>query len=176
MNLLALALVIALLPACAVTVGAVSPVPNVLLPRSSQSLALRIAPEVPDAFEVPDDDPSFQLKVTSWRESMTIAFRNGFARYFVGTQPQSDLVLVVLHAEPHLVNAGRSVGGSLAHVQLRFQAELLDTNQHVLKTWADTVVSRNTFTIGNYAGNALGSAVEAMYEEIANGMPTTATR
>jgi hypothetical protein len=167
-----LVLCIALLPACAVTVGAVRPVPNVLLPRSSQSLALRIAPEVPDAFDVPDDYPSLELKLTSWRQSMTIAFRNGFARYYASPQPKSDLVLVVLHADPHLVNAGRGpFGGTLVHVQLRFQAELLDANEHVLKTWADTVVSRNTFTTGDYAGNAVGSAIEAMYEEIANGMP-----
>jgi hypothetical protein len=127
---------------------------------------------VRDAFVVPDDNPSFELKVTGWRASITSGFHNGVARYFASASgAKNDLTLVVLRADPQLAYAGRGVGGSLAHAQIRFQAELLDTNDHVLKTWADTAVSRNTFTFGDYSGNVVGSAIEAMYEEIANGMP-----
>jgi hypothetical protein len=170
MSTRSLILCIALLPGCAVTVGAVDPTPNVLLPRSSRSLAVQLAPEVLDAFVVPDDSPWFELKVTGWRASMASGFHNGLARYFAHGE-KNDLTLVVLLAEPRLAYAGRGLGGSLVHAQIRFQAELLDANNQVIKTWADTAVSRNTFSIGDYAGNGVGSAIEAMYEEIANGLP-----
>jgi hypothetical protein len=57
---------------------------------------------------------------------------------------------------------------------VRFQAELIDANGAVLKTWGDTAVSRKTFRVGDDATAPVASAVEAMFEEIANGMPRLA--
>jgi hypothetical protein len=168
---------VVLLSSCTVMLGEVSPAPNVLLPRSAHTLALRLTPEVKDAFEVIDEHPSLTMDVTRWRTTLETGFRHGYTQYFAPLPPgaKSDFTLVVLRADPSLVDAsGRGAyGGPRANAEVRFQAELIDAHERVLKTWGDTALARRAANSGisEELNATVASAIEAMYEEIANGMP-----
>jgi hypothetical protein len=163
--------VLALLPACALGVGELKPTPNVLLVHSSQRLALRIAPEVNEAFSI---DPTTvdttiggpqSVDVSQWRETLTNGFRSSIGNAFAPASNQADITLVLIEATPTVVVQNHALSA-----QVRFRAELLDAKQQIVKTWAGTTSSRNPGYIDD-AVSPMRSAVEAMYEEIANGMP-----
>ena len=162
---------LALLPACALNVGELKPTPNVLLVHSSQRLALRIGPEVNEAFSIEPTTTATiigapqSVDVSQWRETLTNAFRSSIGNAFAPAPNQADLTLVLIDATPAVV-----VQNHALTAQVRFRAELLDAKQQVVKTWADTASSRNPGFIDD-AVPPMRSAVEAMYEEIANGMP-----
>jgi hypothetical protein len=162
----------ATLSACAgAGIAQLNPMPNVLLARSPQTLALRLAPEIQETFSSAVDSAGLtgtlqSLDVSQWRETLTNGFHNGIDGYYARVVNAADLTLIVKTALPALVR----VPGQAFNAQVRFQAELVDANQRIVKTWADTATSRTTG--GQYNADTLvKSAVEAMYEEIANGLP-----
>jgi hypothetical protein len=158
-----------MMPACAANVVQLQPTPNVLLARSTQTLALHIAPEIQESFANPVDrgPPALQtLNVSQWRETLTNGFHSSIGRYFVPATNTGDLTLVVELAVPTLV----ALPEGTFNAQVRFQAELVAADRRIVKTWSDTVTSRR-IGIEHDASDLVRSAVEAMYEEIANGFP-----
>jgi hypothetical protein len=166
---------LALFPGCALGVGQLRPTPNVLLVPSSLRLSLRIAPEVGESFATDTSTASSttiggpqSVTVSQWHETLTNGFRDGIGRAFAPASNQSDLTLVLLQASLTVI----VLKGALS-AQIRFRAELLDAKQRIVKTWADTASSRTTGFLDD-AEPPVRSAVEAMYEEIANGLPPSA--
>ena len=162
------------LPACSTGIAQLDPTPNVMLMRSSQTLDFSVGAGVPDALAVevtgPGNGTPSSLKVTQWHQTLTNAFRNSIAGFFAPKKSSSDLTLRIVHADPSLERVGD--GAFRAHV--RFQAELVDHDGKTQKTWATTSVSRISSSMSD-ADVVVRSAIEAMYEEIANGMPVPAS-
>jgi len=166
--------------------GMVNPTPNVLLPASSLTISLNLD-AVDDEFHTAEnqeqpDASVLSIAVTGWRGTLENGFSNGYARYFAGSPARgaTDLALVVRVARLAFVDLGmgRSNGYHRIAAQIRFQAELIDAQQRVRKTWADTAVARTAVDVWWHNGppredmsSTTASAVEAMFEGIANGMP-----
>jgi hypothetical protein len=174
---LALCFVTALaLPACSAGIAGIAqldPHPNVLLARSTQVMTFEVAAQVPEQCSTGIVNNAGMpvigadhLDVAQWHETLANGFRNGIARFFVQTSSRPDLTLVIVDATPILVR----VPGPAVTAQVRFQAELVDANRKIVKTWAGTATARRVGSI--YDRDMLvGNAVEGMYEEIANGLP-----
>jgi hypothetical protein len=102
------------LTACTAYLNEIRPTPNVLLSSVPQTIALTLAPEVPDAFSVTEDLSSVNLVVNRWRASLSNAFHDGFGRYFAATPPgaKPDLTLTIRRAELTLIYVGRGAARS----------------------------------------------------------------
>ncbi len=180
LSILAVALLVGCVSETPARLGVVSPKPNVLLPTSTQTISLRLDDAVNDAFRA--GPGAVSVTITDWRTTLENGFHNGVARFFAAP-PESgstDVVLVVRAATLEFVDVGmgHSRGFHRIAAQVRFQAALIDTQQQVLKTWGDTAVARKTVEVWFNNGpprddmsSTTASAVEAMFEEIANGMP-----
>lgn len=139
-------------------VGEVKAHPSLKLPKSSQTIALRLGPAVKDTYT------SGQLEVSTWKDSLTTAFATGFADVFTISFGQSDLLLEVQEAE---LKPGPQ------HPTIDYQAQLFDGTGKPVASAKGTASPKADCSS---MACAPGSAVEVMYEQIAEQVFSTTPR
>jgi hypothetical protein len=155
---------------CAPHVNVGNPRPNVDLPRSETSLALELDAAIPDTFKATSGGSSApSTPVKEWRTTLERGFQNSFGPAFK-TDGGKDLVLhlveVVLEVAPTTeVDAAGSAVGSEA--QIRYKARLVDAQGNVVRRSVGTVSSKRPVARSVDATRVAESAVESMYEKIA---------
>ena len=164
---------VSLLAACAVNqthrVGEITARPNVALKKSSQSIGLKLSDGVKDAWVSPRENGVGPLEVTAWTTSLSAAFATAFADAFTIKNGDSDLVLDIQDAELKLVPGAVDANGYVVSgaAQVRFKAQLLDRTGKQVAVTAGTSKSKTTCSAMDCAPSVAISAVESMYEAIA---------
>lgn len=160
-----------LLGGCVMAVGQTSPRPNVFVDGGGRTLALSIWNTVRDEYKVPSQSGLAPIDVKAWRTTLTAGFRNGFGGGFeiADSRHESDLTIELIEARLEVVPTAWNAEGDPVAVaaQVRFKAQLLDASGQVLRRSARTVASKIPATDATEVSHAAGSAVEAMYEQIA---------
>lgn len=161
---------------CTLSVAAGDPRPNVDLPESQASLALEMDPSVRDVFQVPGRSGINATNVEAWRTTLERGFKNGFRSAFK-TDGGKDLVLQIVEAELELApTAVTSSGGAVAaEAQVRYKARLVDAQGNVVRRSTGTVTSKRSTSRGAEISLIAESAVETMYEKIAQDIFSNAT-
>lgn len=167
-SLVAVSLTSALLSTgCAVGIHAGNPRPNVDVPESASSLALELDPAVRDTFQT-SGDSGIPLDVQAWRTTLERGFTNSFGSA-VKTDGEKALVLQLVEADLVLVpSVLPSITGTVAAgAEVRYKARLVDAQGNVVRRSVGTVASRRSTTNHSEVMRVVDSAVEGMYEKIA---------
>ncbi len=152
---------------CALSVKAGNPRPNVDLPESQASLALDLDPAIRDAFKAPSGDSLPPSDVQAWRTTLERGFQNSFRSVFKA-EGGSALVLKIVEADLMLAATAVDDGGvAAAEAQVRYKARLVDAQGNVVRRSVGTVVSKRSATSRAGVTPVVESAVESMYEKIA---------
>lgn len=140
-------------------VGEFTAKPNINLKKSNQTLGLKIGDGVKDAWQAPGEGGAAALDVSAWTTSLTTAFAVAFEQAFTIKQGDSDLVLEVQEADVKLVPGSKA--------QVRYKAKLVDRGGKELALTSGSADSKTTCDSGGCVPAVVGSAVETMYEQIA---------
>lgn len=156
--------------ASAVAVKTGNPRPNINLGKSEQKMKLDLGSAVRDTFKQPGNNTMAAFDVSGWHGTLKNGFTNGFGRFYTVVEDAPDVTLQVEEAELSYVAAAVSADGNTAAVraQIRYQANVVDGAGTVLKRLAGTVESKQAISDPAAAVRAAESAVEGMYENIAN--------
>ncbi|MFL5347720.1 MAG: hypothetical protein ACJ8AT_23270 [Hyalangium sp.] len=153
---------------CTLAVEQSQPRPNIDLPEKNASLALVMDKGVEDQYEA-DLDGKHPVNVTGWRETLQNGFHSGFSSAFKTNADRAELTLqlneAVLSFAP--TSLGRHGGIQAAEAQVRYKARLLDAQGRVLRRSTGTVSSKKSATDKEGLTTVASSAVESMYEKIA---------
>lgn len=140
-----------------------------LEPRA-EGLTLVIAPEIPDRFDVPEQNGVTAVPVESWRTSLTNGFRNGPSRFFASGDTL-HLVLVEARLDyvpTALFGRGAQVSGTAAVVaRVRYLARLTTASGEVLGRAQGEVFSVQPWTDMGGSSTTGAEAIEAMYVDLA---------
>jgi hypothetical protein len=149
-------LVAFLLSACTATVGVVAPRPTISLAPSTQRVALALAPQIPDTFDLP------WLNITQHFTGFRTSIGNGYAAsigqyYKPGTAADAELVLRLETVAVEFVppNSGTLV--------LRYAARLDDRAGRTLGRSFGTLRAQRTANVEV----SLEELLTRMYEKIA---------
>ncbi|MCY1017397.1 hypothetical protein [Pyxidicoccus sp. MSG2] len=161
---------------CTFSVAAGDPRPNIDLPESQASLALEMDPSVRDVFHVPSRSGVAPTNVEAWRTTLERGFKNGFRSAFK-TDGGKDLVLHIVEAELELVPAEVQDNGGVVstEAQVRYKARLVDAQGNVVRRSTGTVSSKRSTSRPKETTLIAESAVETMYEKIAQDIFSNAT-
>jgi hypothetical protein len=153
----------------AVRVRVLEPKPFVDLPTSSWKLALELAPEVPDAFEVPEQNGVTPVPVEGWRTSLTNGFKSGPARFFApAVGNDADLKLVILRAELDFVpttllaRGGAVLGAASVVARIRYMARLVRASGDVVGRAQGEVASTQQWSGAGGSSTTSRAASEAL--------------
>jgi hypothetical protein len=158
--------------ACAGTIAVKTgnPRPNINLGKSDQKMKLDLAEGVRDAFKQPGSNTMAPFEMTGWRGTLKNAFKNSFGNFYAVVDDGADVTLQVEEAELSFVPAAVEQGGNTVAIraQVRYRANVVDATGAVVKRLAGTVESKQAVSDRDAVGRAADSAVETMFETIAN--------
>ena len=132
--------------------------------RYTQSISLSISNNVEDAIELSSPKPIKSGTVTGWHKTLENGFQAAFAdsHRLISNGGDPELVLTIKRADPAF---NMAIGGVRA--QVTYSADLVAKNGAVMGRSARTVESKLTVAKADEARNAMQSAVETMFESIA---------
>jgi hypothetical protein len=154
--LLAIVLLLPLIGACGITLGAVAPRPTINLGVSNQRLALALAPRITDAFDVPCANGNCTVHVTGFRTSLEAGFAASIERYYAPAGDNADLTLrfesvsiefpsgspLILHFSAQLDDReGRTIGRSFGTLRPSREVDLEDTLSQALEMMFEKVAA-----------------------------------
>jgi hypothetical protein len=160
-----------------------NPKPNIVFANPpAKVLAIRLAANVPDAFEVPPKYGVRAVNVSAWHQTLTSGFQNGFGPSFTiaqSNEARTELVLEIVRAELEFSPTATSrgvVSGVEAH--LIYQARLLDGAGKAIKASAGTASAKGSIVVTGFNAyeadtlltQSASSSVESMYEAISKEM------
>lgn len=145
------------------------PKPNLDLPPTGRTLALRLGPEVLDAFKA--TGPGIRpIRVGEWRATLANGFRNAFGESFtlVAEGEPADLSIDVVEAELHTESAAVSgyYGVVAIRASVRFKARLLGRNGEVLYRLVGDAPSKGTITSVFQFRQLVKDAAETFWETV----------
>ncbi len=147
------------------------PHPNVDIPLREHRLRLEMK-GVPDELKIAEGNGVRQVEVHNWRGTLAAGYTNGLRPAFPRIAGLPVLTLELVEATPIFPPAAVSstIGVVAVSVQIRYKARLVDSAGNILKRSLGTVEAKQASA--NRAGltQTVSSAVETMYEKIANDM------
>lgn len=156
----------------AVKVGALNPRPLIDFDQSKRSIALKIAPTIPDAFTVPQKDGVTAVPVSQWHLSLQNGFKNGPGQFFQKPTGKADyelsLVNVTLDYVPTAVLArgAQVMGAASAVARIRYIARVADKSGTIIARPQGEVVSTTQWSGPGGSSSTATEAIEAMYVDI----------
>lgn len=141
---------------CTMTVHAVNPRPNVVVPASSPKYSVDVS-RVPDHFEVE------RVTIDEFRTTLSRGFQNAVGSRFSSPKNHDSVVLVFDNIEAELNNLG-SIGRFLS---LRFRGRWLTPDNQLIAEFAGVAQPRNPTETGD---RHVEDAVEVMYEKVISGL------
>lgn len=160
---------------CAFEIHAMNPRPNVNLPTSNQTLALRIGSSIPDTFVTPTANNVWGGRFDGFHTSLERGFRGAFGESFKTAELESaDLILAIAELEPTFVPTAVAVNGygavmgpAAATAELRYKVNLLDRRGSVLGRASGTIRGKRSFLDRGGAQYSVQSALEELFEKVA---------
>ena len=156
---------------CSMQVGLLNPKPKLDIPKSDQSLQLIIDNAVKNSYLIPEYSGIKNSKVTNWRASLKNGFDNGFNNFYKIRQnnTNSDFILKLSQADLKFIPASLSGynNTTVLNVEIKFKAVLLNNNDEKLNSIDDIAVSEKTINVKGQEADAVGNAIENMYQTIA---------
>ena len=152
-----------------IQVDLLEPRPNLALVNDRErTLSLSLGPGISDQFSVPAHDRIPSTTVRSWQETLTNGFRAAFKPYFTVASP-SELVVAIDRADIDWAPLGVSGKGIVTAVQaqITYKARLLDSRRNTIAAAASTATSKSPAIDYDGLERCLTSAVETMYEDMA---------
>ena len=153
----------------AVRVNAISPQPNVDLPKSALSLGLDLG-TVPDSFVIPDQNGITEVPVEQWRSTLAAGFANGIAPFFAAARPP-DFTLKFLKADLEYTPVAiyeRSGGAAAVVARVTYMAQLIDRNGQVVARIKGEALSKNPWVTFGGSESTAAESVSQMFEDIAD--------
>ena len=142
------------------SVHAVNPRPNVVVPASSPKYSID-ASHVPDHFEVE------RVSIDEFRTTLRNGFKNAVGSRYTSPQNHDSVVLVFDNVEAELNNLG-NIG---RFISLRFRGRWLTPDNQLIAEFAGVAQPRNPTETGD---RHLEDAVEVMFEKVISGLEQTA--
>jgi hypothetical protein len=167
---LAVALVGLLLASgCTLKVAQGNPRPNIDLPETKAGMKLVMDDTVQDSFEVPSRGGINKGEVEQWRETLKRGFQNGFGGAFKTDAESPELTLQLMEVALEFAPTAVTQNGAAAaaEAQIRYKARLVDAQGNVVRRSTGTVASKRSITRADEVTLISESAVESMYEKIA---------
>lgn len=141
------------------------------LESRTEGLALVIAPEIPDQFDVPEQNGVTAVPVESWHRSLANGFRNGPGKFFAAGDTSSGLRLVLLEARLDYVPTamlarGARVGAAAVVARVRYMARLATATGEVIGRAQGEVYSTQPWMEMGGSSTTGSEAIEAMYVDL----------
>jgi hypothetical protein len=157
---------------CSMAVKKENPSPNIALDSSEKSLRLVLGENIKSNFEI-NNDGIKKVVVESWRETLQAGFKAGFSDIFKLNKEAEHILRITkadLNVAPTSVVGGKyGAGVGSVSAQITFKAEVY-RGKTKIKTIANTVVSKVDATTPDGVSASAKSAVESMYEFIAENL------
>jgi len=144
------------LTGCSMTVGAVNPRPNVVVPAGGPKYSV-------DVSRVRDHVELERVTINRFRATLQNGFANAVGSKLSTPQSHDSVVLVLDSVEPELSNLG-DIG---RFVTVRFRGRWMTPDDQVIAEFAGVAHPRNPTETGK---RHLEDVVEVMYEKIINGL------
>jgi len=157
----------------AARVRVLDPRPLIDLPTHNQSLGLTFAPEVPDAFMVPEQNGVTPVPVEGGHATLTNGFKNGPGRFFAdpaGRPPEYQVVLMTTaldYVPTAMFARGAPVTGAAAVVaRLRYMARLVNAAGQVIGRAQGELISTQQWTQAGGSSTTCKEVVESMFVDL----------
>jgi len=162
-----------ILSSCVLKVSVVNPSPNVDVPIVGGGLFLDLDDNILNEMTIKRSGLK-PMKITEWRTSLTHGFNNAFDEFqIVSSINDANYKIFIIKAEPFYEISegaydawGSRVGGSII-VQIEYQARMIDSDGNIIKRSTSTVSSKRSTSSVNEVPLLAESAIESMFEKIA---------
>jgi hypothetical protein len=141
---------------CSITVGAVNPRPNVVVPADSPRFSV-------DVSKVPDTMQFEQVTLQKFRTTLSRGFANAVGSKLSQPAAHDSVVLVIDSVEPEMSNLG-NLG---RFVTMRFRGRWMSADNRLIAEFAGVAQPRNPTETGK---RHIEDVVEVMYEKIISGL------
>jgi len=173
-SLLVILSVILFLQGCSLKVMQMDPKPNISINESDKSIALVLNDRIEDMYVIPENRGIKKADVEGWRNSLRAGFENAFGDYYEvkKDENEADLILILKRAEIEFspTSVSTNVGVTSLETHLTFNAQLKGGDGKTVGRLAKTANSKGSITDPDHVTDNVESAIESMYELIAEDM------
>ena len=163
-----------ILQGCSLKVIQMDPTPNININESDKSIALVLNERIKEKFEISENRGIKKAEVEGWRKSLRAGFNNAFSDYYSINEDanNADLVLILKRADIEFspTSVATNVGVTSLETHITFNSQLKNNKGKVIERLAKTANSKGSITDPSHVTDNVETAVESMYELIAEDM------